>query len=246
MTKRLLDRQASLLDFLSSTSAMFGAQADAPADPALQAFDPGVLRLQARFICNKRIEKVIAVFPRTLQIIGAGRRSILREFVEASRSTNKSTLANAREFHEFLCRRWQRSRAKPAYLRDVVACELAMAEARDVAEDHGGPAEDSNRAGPRPGIRRRRNVVTLRCAYDVRTIFDARSRDVVPPRRAISLVVTAPADFREVKVVEATSCIVEALSRLADWADPSALDAFGDREKLVAELAANEFIEMRA
>ena len=246
MTKRLLDRQASLLDYLSSGGAMFGAQADAPADPALQAFDPGVLRLQARFICNKRIEKVIAVFPRTLQILGADRRSILGEFVEASRSTNKSTLANAREFHEFLRRRWQRSRAEPAYLRDVAACELAMAEARDVAGDHGSPVEDSNGAGPRPGIRRRRNVVALRCAYDVRAIFDARSRDVIPPRRAISLVVTAPADFREVRLIEAAPRIVEALSRLADWTDPSALDAFGDREKLLAELAANEFIEMRA
>ena len=138
MTKRLLDRQARLLDYLSSAAAMFGAQANAPADPALQAFDHRLLRLQARYICNKRLEKIITVFPRTLQILGAGQRSIMREFVEASRSTKKSTLANAREFHEFLVRRWQRARPEPAYLPDVAACELAMAEAGDVGEDREG------------------------------------------------------------------------------------------------------------
>jgi hypothetical protein len=249
MAKRLLDRQASLLDYLSSATAMFGARTDAPADPALRGFDPGVLRLQARFICNKRIEKVITVFPRTLQILGAAERSILREFVEASRSTRKSTLANAREFHEFLSRRWQRSRPRPAYLPDVAACELAMAAARDVTEDHEGPATDAKNvknAGPTRSIRRRRNVAALRCAYDVRAIFDAGAGDRAPRKRTIALVVTVPAGLREVRIVEATSRLVEALSRLDDWADPRALDALGDRERLIAELAAGDFIEMRA
>jgi hypothetical protein len=246
MTKRLLDRQASLLHYLSSGVAMFGAQADAPADRALRGFDPRALRLQARYICNKRLEKIVTVFPRTLRILGADQRSILREFVEASRSTEKSTLANAREFHEFLRRRWRRSRPKPAYLPDVAACELAMAEARDVAEDQAEPAMNDRSARPTRGIRRRRNVVALRCAYDVRTIFAAGSRDVVPPKRASALVVTRPADSGEVGMVEAASLVVDALLRLGDWADPSALDAFGDREKLLAELTANEFIEIKA
>jgi hypothetical protein len=246
MTKRLLDRQAKLLDYLSSGAAMFGAQADAPADPALRAFDPALLRLQARYICNKRLEKIITVFPRTLQILGAGQRSILREFVEASRSTKKSTLANAREFHEFLAHRWQRARPEPAYLPDVAACELAMVEAGDVAEDRAALQKDAKSARARRAIRRRRNVVPLRCAHDVRAIFDAGSADVVPPRRAVSLIVTAPAGSGEARIVEATSRVVEALSLLGDWTHPSALDGCGDRENLVAELAANEFIEIRA
>ena len=49
-----------------------------------------MLRLQARFICNKRLEKIIAVFPRTFEILGADQRLILREFVEVSQPTNKS------------------------------------------------------------------------------------------------------------------------------------------------------------
>lgn len=242
MTKRLLDRQASLLDYLSSAAAMFGDRADAPADPALHAFDRGVLRLQARFICNKRIEKIVTVFPRTLQIMGPGQRSILREFVEAGPSTNKGTLANAREFHEFLARRWQRARPKPAYLRDLAACELAMAEARDAANDDAGPGDTSARRRRR--IRRRRDVVALRCGYDVRAMFDANLRDIVPRRRAISLVATVPAGTGEARLVETTSRVVAALSLLDKWTDPTVLDAIGDRESLIAELAANDFIEV--
>jgi len=43
-----------------------------------------------------------------------------------------------------------------------------------------------------------------------------------------------------------TKYLLEALFRLDDWADPRALDALGDRERLIAELAAGDFIEMRA
>src|SRR5262249_32933911 len=154
--------------------------------------------------CNKRIEKIVAVFPRTLQIMGADRRSILREFVEAGQSTNKSTLANAREFHGFLARRWQRARPKPAYLRDVAACELAMAGARDVAQDDAGPQAEDGSSRRRRRIRRRRDVVALRCAYDVRGVFDASSRDVVPRRRAISLLATVPAGSGEARLAETT------------------------------------------
>jgi hypothetical protein len=243
MTKRLLDRQASLLDYLSSAAAMFGSGADVPVDPALRAFDSGVLRLQARFICNKRIEKIVSVFPRTLQILGADQRSILREFVEAGQSTNKSTLANAQEFHEFLARRWQRVRPRPACLRDVAACELAMAEARDVASEDVGSGAGDRSARRRHGIRRRRDVIALRCAYDVRAVFDASSGDVAPRRRAISLVATVPAGSGEARLIETTSRVVAALSLLDEWADPSALDEIGDRESLIAELAAKGFIE---
>src|SRR5215470_6705859 len=92
MANRLLDRQTSLLEYLSSAAAIFGDQADAPVDPALQGIDRGVLRLLARFACNKRIERIIAVFPLTFEILGAEQRLILREFVEVSRPTNKHTL----------------------------------------------------------------------------------------------------------------------------------------------------------
>jgi hypothetical protein len=246
MVNRLLDRQVSLVEYLASAAALFGDEVDVPADPALQGIDRGVLRLQARFACNKRIEKIIAVFPRTLEILGADQRLILREFVEASRPTNKGTLANAREFHEFLSARWRCEPPKPAYLPDVAACERAMAEVRNVVEDHERPAKKGKSDGPKRGIRRRRSVVPLRCAHDIRSIFDAGSGEVVPPKRDTSLVVTLPAGFRDVRIVEVAPVVVEMLTLLDDWADPSTLDAFGDRENLVRHLAAQEFIEVRA
>jgi hypothetical protein len=246
MANRLLHRQTSLLEYLSSAPAIFGDQADAPVDPALQGIDRGVLRLVARFACNKRIERIIAVFPRTFEILGAEQRLILRQFVEVSRQASKSTLGNARDFHEFLSVCWQCEPPKPAYLPDVAACELAMAEVRNVVEDHERPATKSRTDGPERGIRHRRSVVPLRCAYDIRSIFDVGPEQAVPPKRETSFVVTLAAGFRDVRIVEVAPVVVDALTLLDDWVDPSTLDAFGDRENLVSHLAAHELIEVRA
>jgi hypothetical protein len=240
MDNRLLDRQASLLEYLSSTTNMFGDHADTPVDPALHGIDPGVLRLQARFICNKRLEKIIAVFTRTFDILGADQRSILREFVEVSPPTNKSTLANAREFHEFLSARWRLKASNPAYLVDVAACELAMVEVLNAVEDHERPA------GLKRGIRRHRTIVPLRCAYDIRSSFDSRSSEVPPPKRDTSLVVTLAAGFRDIRLVGVAPVVVDALMLLDDWTDPRMLDNLGDVENLVRHLAAHGFIEVQA
>jgi hypothetical protein len=246
MSDRLLDRQASLLDYLSSAAVIFGDQADAPVDPALHGLDRGVLRLQARFACNKRIERIIAIFPRTFEILGADQKPILREFITVSRPTQKSPLANAREFHEFLSARWQGEPPKPAHLPEVAACELAMAEVRDVVDDRDSPATDGNSDGPKRAIRRLRSVRPLRCAHDIRPIFDAGSGAVVPARRDTSLVVTFPAAARDVRIVEVAPVVADALTLLNDWVDPGVLDALGDREGLFNQLAAHEFIAMRA
>src|SRR5262245_24087786 len=54
MAKRLLDRQISLLDYLTSGAAIFGDKRRAALDPALQGLDVGLLRLEARFSYEKR------------------------------------------------------------------------------------------------------------------------------------------------------------------------------------------------
>src|SRR5947199_3593339 len=127
MVNRLLQRQTSLLEYLSSPAAIFGNRTDVPG-PALQGIDPGLLRLEARFACNLRIKKIITVFPRTFAIFGDERALILHEFVATSRPTSTTSLVNAREFHDFLLTRWRHDPAKPAYLPEVTACELAMAD----------------------------------------------------------------------------------------------------------------------
>src|ERR1700730_17058185 len=232
MANRLLDRQVSLLEYLSSAAAIFGDQANAPVDPALQGIDRGLLRLEARFACNERIEKIIAVFPRTFEILGADQRLILREFVRASRPTNMNSLANAREFYEFLFARWRREPPNLAYLPDVAACELAMAEVRNMVEDYEKPPKKAKSDGPKRGIRRHRSVVPLRCAHDIRSIFEVGLGEVVPPKRDTPLVVTLPAGFRDVRLFEVAPIVFDLLALLDDWADPRTLGAIGDLENL--------------
>jgi hypothetical protein len=244
MGDRLLDRQVSLLDYLSSAAALFGDQADAPVGAVLHGIDQGLLRLEARFACNRRIQKIIAVFRRTFEILGADQELVLRDFVEVSRPTTASTLTNARQFYEFLFARWQREPPKPAYLPDVASCELAMVEVRNMVEDREKPPKKGKSDETKP-IRRRRSVVPLRCAYDIRAIFELGSGEVIPPKRDTSFVVTLPAGLRDVRIFEVAPVAFDLLARLDDWSDPRTLGAIGDLENLVSYLAAHELIEVR-
>jgi len=246
MADRLLDRQARLLEYLSSAATVFGDRADASGDPVPEGLDRTPLRLQARFACNKRLEKIVAVFPRTLRAFGAGQRRILREFVAVSPPANKGTLANAREFHEFLSVCWQDEAPEPAYLPDVAACELAMAEAGDVLGESDNQAAREALAVSTGGIRRRRNAVPLRCAHDIRSMFDAAAGEAVLPRRDMCFVVVSLATTGEVRIVEVSPTVLEVVTLLGDWVDRGRLDAFGDRDHLIGYLAAQGFIEERA
>ena len=117
MSTRLLDRQVSLLDYLTSSGAVFGDSADESINPALRGIDRGLLRLEACFSHEKRMEKIIAVFPRTFQILGASHAGIVREFVEVCPPVDISRVENARQFYNFLCTRWRHEPPDPAFLR---------------------------------------------------------------------------------------------------------------------------------
>ena len=95
-------------------SAAWAVSATPAAESAQEVVDgvgdraPGLLRLEARFCCNKRLKKIIAAFPRTFDILAVDQRLILREFAEANPQTDVSSLENARQFYEFLLARWRR------------------------------------------------------------------------------------------------------------------------------------------
>src|SRR5205807_4206795 len=93
----------------------------------LEGIDPRLLRLEAGFSHEKRMAKIAAVFPRTLDVLGNDRDATLRAFVEACPPADISRIANARQFHDFLLARC-RAGARPRYLRDVATCELACAQ----------------------------------------------------------------------------------------------------------------------
>jgi hypothetical protein len=244
MASRLLDRQVRLVEHLSSAAALFGDEADAPVDPALQGLDRRLLRLEARFACNRRLGKIAAAFPRTFEILGADQKLILREFVEVSRPTAASTLANARQFCEFLSARWRREPPTPAYLPDVAACELAMLEVRTTVEDREQPPNKGESDERKGNIRRRRGVIALRCAYDIRSIFARTSGEVMPPKCDVAFAVTLPCDSGEVRILELAPAACDLLARLDDWVDPRTLDAIGEQENLVSYLAVHALIEV--
>src|SRR5262245_37134448 len=173
----LLDRQLSLLEYLTSRDAIFGGKPDAPLGQALQGMNLGLLRLEACFSHEKRMEKVVAVFPRTFELLAADQDAIVRDFVAVCPPVDITRLENARQFHEFLRARWRRDGAKPLHLPDVAACEFAFALARVAAGD-------ANAAGGNPGdIRRHPGAVLLRCAYNIRPIFESSSVEMALIKR---------------------------------------------------------------
>src|SRR5712671_4814497 len=102
MVAQLLDRQISLLEYLTSSGAIFGADSRAFPDRAPQGFDPGLLRLEASFSHEKRMEKIHAVFPHTFRLLGDARTEVIRDFTAAFPPIDISRVGNARQFHEFL------------------------------------------------------------------------------------------------------------------------------------------------
>jgi hypothetical protein len=238
MGNRLLDRQASLLAYLTSSAAIFGEDREAPLDRSLHGIDPALLRLEARFSYEKRLDKIASVFPRTLKIMGSRAEGALRAFVQACPPAEMSRLANGRQFYDFVSARW---RDDPPYLPDVMACELARMVAVHGSEST-EPGEDEPRW--RRAIRRRPGVVLLRCSHDIQSIFDQAVENPSPPKRDTRLAVVIPPGASQSRIVEVAPAVFDLLATLDDWADASAID--GRADELIGDLTDHALIEVHA
>jgi hypothetical protein len=238
MPKPLLQRQVSLLDYLTSSAAIFDKR-DTPLDPALRDIDPALLRLEARFSHEKRMEKIAAVFPRTFELLGAAREQLIREFVQACPADDISRLKNACAFHAFLLRRWRDEPPTPPYLPDVAACELACARVCGSQANVPQTGSDAPTAGC---IRRYPNVLLLRADYDVRSIFEQSA--IAPQRRDTSLAIIAAAG--QPNITELAPEVFDVLTALEEWTDPSVFDAVPQADELIAELRQAGLIEVSA
>jgi hypothetical protein len=244
MRTRLLDRQVSLLEYLTSSDAVFGDQGDKSLDPLLQGIDRGLLRLEACFSHEKRMEKISAAFPRTFQLLGAESAAIVREFVEACPPVDITRLENARQFYNFLCARWRHAPPEPPYLGDVAACELAFVKVRVGAEAQ--VLEPAGGEQPRHGIRRQSGVILLRCAYDVRPIFEGGPGEVAPVRRDTPLAIAIPPPHAEhPKVFELLPPAFDMLAALDDWTDRFALAPAPELDELICVLTEHGLVEVR-
>src|SRR5262245_38773269 len=246
MAGRLLDRQTSLLEYLTSGSAIFGDEAEAPLNPDLRGVDRSLLRLKARFSFEKRMEKINAVFPRTFELLADHLTSIEHEFVEACPPIDIDRLENARQFYGFLAARGNNEATEPPYLRDVAACELARALARVGAEDRRLEPNNGATRAPQGCIRRRSGVILLRCAYDVRSVFEGGSGEAVPVKRETPLVISFSDGAEQPQVSEVLPVIFDLLGALDDWTDPAAFGDAPELKELIHQMELHGLIEVHA
>jgi hypothetical protein len=241
MTKRLLDRQVSLLDYLTSRGAIFGERS-ASLHEDLAGIDRNVLDLEARFSHHKRMDKILGVFPRTFELLGSDQASIVRDFVAACPPEDISRLANARQFHAYLAERRRREPPSPPYLRDVAACEFACAKVRAGSEDQ--YREESDPDAALNGIRRRPGIALLRCAYDIAPIFDQGLR-AKPAERDTPLAIAMTPGADQPQVFELMPVVFDLLSALDDWTDPATLGPTPELDALVRQLGELGLLELR-
>jgi hypothetical protein len=242
MTKRLLERQVSLLHYLTSGGAIFGDQRAANFDTPLHGIDRELLNLEARFSYEKRLEKIAAVFPRAFALLGASRETLIRQFVDACPPMDIGRLENARQFHDFLYTRWQNEPAHPAFLPDVAACELAIATVRAAAEDS-TPETIRPKGRSFARVRRRRAVVLRRCAYDVQPVFEEDAASVPEERETLLAIVALPAADQP-GIFELDAAVFDLLTALDDWTDLAGLGGLPEADELVISLTGAGLIEV--
>lgn len=245
MARRLLDRQRSLVEFLTSNAGILDDNRDASSAAQLEGIDAELLRVEAHFSYAKRMEKIAAVLPRTFELMGAGEPEIVRAFVDRCPPGTISRLENARQFHEFLSLRWARDIPDPPYIRDVAACELACAEVEADDEDGEPEPEADEKDAARGAIRRRPNVILVRCDYDVRPIFEQRRRHRAPEKRETPLVIALPPGAERAQVFEVLPAIFGLLAALDHWTVPPApLPA--EMAQLLSDLTERGLIEVQS
>src|SRR6266852_4956450 len=232
MAKPLLERQVNLIEHMTSGAVIFGAEGDSAAD--LEGIDRALLRVEAQFSYAKRMEKITAVLPRTFELLGSSRDAYVRAFVESWPPTTLSRLENACQFHRYLVSCWRREAPDPPCICDVAAFEIACAKVDADPEHHSSDRTTSADRVHRGSIRRCPNVILLRCAYDIRPIFETGSEKAVPMKRETPLVVALPPGADGPQVFEVVPAIFDLLAALDDWTDPQGLDVEPGFAKLLA------------
>jgi hypothetical protein len=234
----LFEQQASLIGYLTSRGAIFGED-----DLSVHCFgiDRGLLHLEAKFSHQKRMEKIKAVLPRTLEHMGTRREAIVRDFAAACRPTGIGRLENARQFHDFLHACWREQAPAPSYLPDLAAFEIAYAVVQTMSSDGSQTAPDG-----RPGaVRRHPGVVLLRGIYDIRPILEQEGAEAALERRETCLALTMPADSAR-PVVQALLPELFALLDLLDhFAPREVFDDMPDADSVIDDLAASGLVEVR-
>jgi hypothetical protein len=240
---RLLDRQVRLIEYLTSSSAIFSGDGEVPIHHAVHGIDDRLLRLEAQFSHQKRMEKIKSAFPITFRLSEHDCARIVSEFARAFPPAETARIENAQQFYNFLGARWQEAPPVLPYLIDVAACELAIARVRGgIAASHAEPVGGKpSRLGD---IRRHPEVVLLRCGYDIRPIFEDALKGTAPTRRNTPLAIAIPPDAGHPRICDIPPLVFQALGMLNDWTDRSELGAAQEIDELIGELVRHGLVEV--
>jgi hypothetical protein len=232
-----LERQALLLEYLTSGSAIFG---DGDISISRLGIDCGLLHLEAKFSHRKRMEKIKAVLSRTLDHMGSRQDAVVREFAAACPPNGIGWLENARQFHNFLLARWRKEPPEPPYLPDLAAFEIAYAGAQKMPNDRTQTA----RSIPQGAIRRHPAVALLRTDYDIRPILEPETAAAAPQRGQLCLALAMPESATEPVVHTLFPELFALLDLLDDFAPREAFDELPNADATIEELAASGLVEV--
>jgi hypothetical protein len=169
---------------------------------------------------------------------------IIPQFADACPPVHIGFIENARQFYEFLCARWQFTPSEPPYLRDVAAYELAIAQVRAGIQTN-EPAPAMDRHPGRDAIRRPPETSLLKCAYNIRPIFDEHLDAVAVVEIPILLAIAIPPGAKHPRVFELVTAAFDLLTALDDWTERSALRPMPELDELICELAEYRLVEVR-
>jgi hypothetical protein len=244
MPNRLLDRQAELLEHLTSGAGIFGVDRGRLAAGSVLGIHEGLLHLEARFSHDKRMQKIEWVLSRTLDLLNGSRTPIVRDFIEACPPVSISWLENARQFHDFLKIRWHHERPAPPHLPDIAAYELAYATVR-AGEIRGSTLPENASGAPAGAVRLHPTAVLLHCEYDIRPVLEGRTHASAATRRETRLAVAMPPGTDEPLVSELSSDIFELLEMLDQFTDPAIFEETPEAHRLITGLVARGLLEVR-
>ena len=229
MADTMLQRQARLLEHLTSAGAIFG-EGDLSSDAL--GFHRGLLHLEARYSHQKRMEKIESVLSRTLALLGAEREATVRAFAETNAPDSISRLDNARQFHRFLRARQEEQAAAPPWLKDVAAFEIGWAEAQ------GGDVALGTKSGIPGSLRRHPAAVLLRSAYDIAPVLQERADEAAPHESFFAIALPSGKKAPELYVLARE--LFELLELLDDFTDELAELP----DAIIARLTASGLIEV--
>ena len=219
--QRLIDRQTALLRHMTSSAFIFGTEEleSAARDPDLEGMDIRRLRLEAEFSYNKRMKKIRKTFERTANLLGQQFSGIARKYASTHPPETYQRYPDAKSFFDYFLENWALTPSVPAWAGDVAAIELALSRARTfrptameseaLAECPKQPGSSWYRAHPCASL--------IRCAHDVRPLFEPSRSGEAVERRQVHVVVLASPGRRRPAIMELAPEAFELMERAAEW-----------------------------